>query len=718
MKKITVLLTALLFTLSISIRADEGMWILSILDRMNMERMHEMGLELSKEDLYSINQSSIKDAVVNFGGFCTGEIVSDKGLIFTNHHCGESAIHEVSTREHNYLKNGFWAGSMEEEIPIKDLYVSFLVRIEEVTDRINSKLSDDMTEDERQLKIQEITNQIEQEATGDNHYNARIKSFFEGNAFYLLVYETYNDIRLVGAPPKSIGNFGGDTDNWMWPRHTGDFSVFRVYAGPDGKPAAYAEDNEPLKPDHHLPISLKGLKDGDFSMIMGYPGGTDRYTTSYGVKEAKNLVNPTRIKVREKILEIMENAMNSSEDLDLKYSSKHSRISNYYKYSIGQNEGLQRLDVIEERQKLEDEFRKWVSADEAREEKYGNTLEIIKEAYDQRGRYYKTALYLNEALYGGFEISRYAGSLQGLYQVLKNHPDSTKAIQAEVKGIRNRMKDFYKDYHAPTDRKLMTAMLEVFDENVPEKLKPTIFERIDQLYDGDYENYTDMLFDHSMFVSMDRLKDYLEEPSLEGLENDPAFVFTRSVEEKVRKMSSKYRSYAHKLNKGQRLFMQGLRKMQPNKNFYPDANFTMRLTYGDVNDYYPRDAVHYDYFTTLKGIMEKEDPTDDEFIVPQKLSQLYQEKDYGAYGENGTLHVCFISDNDITGGNSGSPVMNGEGELVGIAFDGNWEAMTGDFQFEPELQRTISVDIRYVLFVIDKFAGADRLIDELTIVND
>ncbi len=718
MKKITVLLTGLLLTLSISVRADEGMWILSILDRMNMERMHEMGLELSKEDLYSINQSSIKDAVVNFGGFCTGEIVSDKGLIFTNHHCGESAIHEVSTREHNYLKNGFWAGSMAEEIPIEDLYVSFLVRIEDVTDRINSGLSDDMAEDERQLKIQEITNQIEQEATGDNHYNARVKSFFEGNAFYLLVYETYHDIRLAGAPPKSIGSFGGDTDNWMWPRHTGDFSIFRVYAGPDGKPAAYAEDNEPLKPDHHLPISLEGLKEGDFSMIMGYPGGTDRYATSYGVKEAKNLVNPTRIKVREKILEIMENAMNSSEDLDLKYSSKHSRISNYYKYSIGQNEGLQRLDVIEERQKSEDEFRKWVAADDAREEKYGNTLEIVKEAYDERRRYYKTALYLNEALYGGFEISRFAGRLQSLYQVLKNHPDSTKAIQGEIKSIRNRMKDFYKDYHAPTDRKLMTAMLEVFDENVPDKLKPAIFERIDQLYDRDYEKYTDMVFDRSMFVSMARLKDYLEEPSLEGLENDPAFVFTRSVEEKVRKMRSNYRSYAHKLNKGRRLFIQGLRKMQPNKNFYPDANFTMRLTYGDVNDYYPRDAVHYDYFTTLKGIMEKEDPTDDEFIVPQKLSQLYQKKDYGPYGENGTLHLCFISDNDITGGNSGSPVMNGDGELVGIAFDGNWEAMTGDFQFEPELQRTISVDIRYVLFVIDKFAGADRLIDELTIVND
>ena len=704
-------------TFGFAAKADEGMWLLTMLEKMNMDRMQEMGLKLSAEDIYSINQSSIKDAVVNFGGFCTGEIVSDQGLILTNHHCGEGAIHEVSTQENNYLKNGFWARSFEEEKPIEGLTVSFLVRMEDVSDRVNSALEDDMSGSERSRKIRQVTSQIEKEATEDNHYNARVKPFFSGNEFYLMVYETYKDVRLVGAPPKSIGNYGGDTDNWMWPRHTGDFSVFRVYAGPDGKPAEYSEENEPLKPDHHLPISLEGIKKGDFSMIMGFPGGTDRYMTSYGVKEAKNLVNPTRIEVREKILNIMEKAMNSSEELELKYSSKHSRVSNYYKYSIGQNEGLNRLDVIGDRQQLEERFREWAAENEQRREKYGNTLENIEEAYKNRKKYYKTVLYLNEALFGGYEIGRFASRLQGLYRVLKNNPDSTKAIEAEVSNIRERMKDFYKDYHAPTDRKLMTEMLEVFHENVPDDLQPDIFKRIEDFYDGSYQKYADMVFDNSMLVSMDRLNDFLDDPSLEALENDPAFAAAQSIQNKVRQMGGKFRSYDQKLSKGQRLFMQGLREMQPDKKFYPDANFTMRLTYGDVNDYYPRDAVHYDYYTTVEGIMQKEDPTNDEFIVPEKLKQLYRDKDYGPYGENGQMNVCFISDNDITGGNSGSPVMNDEGELIGIAFDGNWEAMTGDIQFEPKLQRTISVDIRYVLFVIDKFAGADRLIDEMTIVG-
>lgn len=704
-------------TISFAAKADEGLWLLTMLEKMNMDRMQEMGLKLSAEDIYSINHSSIKDAVVNFGGFCTGEIVSDKGLIFTNHHCGEGAIHEVSTQEHNYLKNGFWAKSMEKEKPIEDLTVSFLVRMEDVTGRVNDALQEDMSQAERSAKIRQVTSQIEQEATEDTHYKANVKPFFSGNEFYLMVYETYQDVRLVGAPPKSIGNFGGDTDNWMWPRHTGDFSVFRVYAGPDGKPAPYSEENEPLQPDHHLPVSLEGLKDGDFTMIMGYPGGTDRYMTSYGVKEARNLVNPTRIQVREKILDIMEKSMNSSEELELKYSSKQSRVSNYYKYSIGQNEGLTRLDVIKDRQHLEDRFREWVAQDEQRQQKYGTTLENIKEAYKNRRDYYKTVLYLNEALYGGFEISRFTSRFQGLYHVLKNNPDSTEAVQSEIKGIRGRLKDFYKDYHAPTDRKLMSEMMEIFHENVPDNMKPGIFQRVEKLYDGNYNEYADMVFDHSMFVSMDRVEDFLNDPSLEALENDPAFVLAQSIQDKVRSMMGKFRSFDQQLSKNQRLFMQGLREMQPDKKFYPDANFTMRLTYGDVNDYYPRDAVHYDYYTTLEGIMQKEDPSDKEFIVPEKLKKLYKEKDYGPYGTNGQLNICFISDNDITGGNSGSPVMNAEGELVGIAFDGNWEAMTGDIQFEPSLQRTISVDIRYVLFVIDKVAGADRLIDEMTIIK-
>lgn len=708
----------MLMTMGYAAKADEGMWLLTMLKKMNMDRMQEMGLKLSAEDIYSINNSSIKDAVVNFGGFCTGEIVSDKGLILTNHHCGEGAIHEVSTQENNYLKEGFWAKTMDEEKPIEDLQVSFLVRMEDVSQRVNEALDEEMNEIERARAIRKVSAQIEDEATEGNHYNANVKSFYAGNEFYLMVYETYQDVRLVGAPPKSIGNFGGDTDNWMWPRHTGDFSVFRVYAGPDGEPAPYSQDNVPLKPDHHLPISLDGVKKGDFSMIMGFPGGTDRYMTSYGVEETKNVVNPTRIQVREKKLSIMEKAMNASEELELKYSSKHSGTSNYYKYSIGQNEGLRRLEVIEERRAQEDRFRDWIARDDAREEKYGQVLPMIKKTYEERKKFYRTVLYLNEAMYGGFEIIRFTSRFQGLHSVLKNHPDSTRAIEAEVESIRERMKDFYKDYHAPTDRKLMAAMMEIFHENVPDELEPSIFERIEKLYDGNYKEYAGVVFDNSMFVSMDRLNNFLDDPSREALENDPAFAAMQSVQDKIREIGGKFRTYANRLDKGQRLFMQGLREMQTDRKFYPDANFTMRLTYGDINDYYPRDAVHYDYYTTIEGIMQKEDPTDDEFIVPQKLKELYRNKDYGRYGTNGQLNVCFISDNDITGGNSGSPVMNDEGELIGIAFDGNWEAMTGDIKFEPKLQRTISVDIRYVLFVIDKFAGADRLIDEMTIVDE
>ena len=716
-KKITSVLIGFLLTFSFSLKADEGMWLLTMLNKMNMDRMHEMGLKLSKEDIYSINQSSIKDAVVNFGGFCSGEIVSDQGLILTNHHCGEGAVHEVSTQEHNYLKNGFWAETMNDEIPIEDLYVSFLIRMEDVSERVNSELTDDMSESERARKIQEISSTIEQKATEDNHYEARVKSFYQGNEFYLMVYENYNDVRLVGAPPKSIGNYGGDTDNWMWPRHTGDFSMFRVYAGPNGEPAEYSEENVPLEPKHHLPISVGGMKEGDFSMILGYPGGTDRYMTSYGVKETRDIINPTRIKVREQKLEIMEKAMNSSEDLELKYSSKHSGTSNYYKYSIGQNEGLKRLDVIKERQALEDQFRQWVNQRSSRQEKYGETLSTIKEAYKEREEYYKTFLYMNEAILRGAEILPFSSRFQGLYKILQEYPDSTEAIQAEVENIRTRLKDFYKDYHAPTDKKILSALLEVFHDNVKDEFKPAIFERVEKLYDGDFNAYAEMVFDNSIFTSMERVTRFLDDPQLEVLENDPAFGAMMSVRNKLIEIERQYRSYADKLSKGQRLFMQGLREMQDEKLFYPDANFTMRLTYGDVNDYYPRDAVHYDYYTTLKGVMQKEDPTNDEFIVPDKLKELYKNKDYGPYGEDDTMPVCFISDNDITGGNSGSPVINGEGELVGIAFDGNWEAMTGDIKFEPSLQRTISVDIRYVLFVIDKFAGADRLIEEMTIVD-
>ena len=717
-RKLSLLFIGIWLTSIFSVSADEGMWLLTMLKKMNMDRMEEMGLKLSAEDIYNINQSSVKDAVVNFGGFCTGEIVSEKGLIFTNHHCGYGAIQEHSTPEHNYLKDGFWAKNHGEEIPIEGLYVAFLERMENVSDRVNSQLTDEMTEQERAQKIQEISSKIEEEATNGNHYDARVKPFYNGNQFYLMVYERYTDVRLVGAPPESIGKFGHDTDNWMWPRHTGDFAIFRVYAGPDGKPAEYSEENKPLKPDHHFPISLKGVEENDFSMIMGYPGGTDRYMTSYGVKETMNITNPIRIKVRDKKQEIMMKAMRSSEELRIKYASKYSRSSNYYKYSIGQNEGLRNLNVIEEKQKLEDQFRKWVKEDQERQEKYGEALNTIEKAYEDRKESYKSYMYMAEALFQGAEIIPFSGRFMGLYQILKNMPDSTNAIENEVENIKGRLKDFYKDYHAPTDQKILAALFEIFHENVKEEHQPEIFTRIEKLYDGDFGKYADHVFEQSMFTSIDRVQEFLENPTVEGLENDPAFDAMESIRGVLQTMAQEYRSYAEQLGKGQRIFLKGLMQMKEDKKFYPDANFTMRLTYGKVDDYIPRDAVHYDYYTTLEGVMQKEDPTDEEFIVSPRLKELYKKKDYGRYGQDGEMRVCFISNNDITGGNSGSPVLNGEGELIGIAFDGNWEAMSGDIKFEPELQRTISVDIRYVLFVIDKFANADHLIEEMDIVKN
>ncbi|MFP4018402.1 MAG: S46 family peptidase [Bacteroidales bacterium] len=716
-RKVSFLVVFIWLTSIFSVRADEGMWLLTMLEKMNMDRMQEMGLKLSAEDIYNINQSSVKDAVVNFGGFCTGEIVSDQGLIFTNHHCGYGAIQEHSTTENNYLKEGFWAQSKDEEIPIDGLFVSFLVKMEDVTERVVSELDDDMTEEERAQKISEVSAQIEDEATEDTHYNANVKSFYNGNQFYLMIYERYDDVRMVGAPRESIGKFGHDTDNWMWPRHTGDFAIFRVYSSPDGEPAEYSEENVPLEPKHHFPISIKGVEKEDFSMILGYPGGTNRYMTSYGVEETMNITNPTRIKVREKKQEIMKEAMDASEELRIKYASKFSSSSNYYKYSIGQNEGLKRLKVMEEKKKLEDKFRDWVDAKPERKERYGEALSLISEAYEDRESYFHTYTYMSEALFQGAEIIPFSSRFMGLYQTLKQNPDSTEAIDAEVENIKGRMEDFYKDYHAPTDKRIMAALFEIFYKNVNEDHHPELFSEIEELYNGDFEKYADEMFSNSMFTSMDRVNNFLEDPDAEVLESDPAFNAMQSIQGKIKEIGNQYRSFEEQLGKGQRIFLAGLMDMEEDKDFYPDANFTMRLTYGKIDDYYPRDAVHYDYYTTLKGVMEKEDPTDEEFIVPAKLKELYKKKDYGRYGEDGEMRVCFISNNDITGGNSGSPVLNAKGELTGIAFDGNWEAMSGDIKFEPELQRTISVDIRYVLFVIDKFAGAKHLIEEMDIVE-
>lgn len=717
MKKIIALLTGLIFILNISVKADEGMWLLPLLKKLNMDKMTEMGLKLSAEDIYSINNSSLKDAVVIFGGGCTAEIISDKGLLITNHHCGYGQIQAHSSVDHDYLKDGFWAMSMDEELPNPGLGVTFLVRIEDVTMKINSQLNDEMSEAERAGKIREIGAQIAAEAKKNTHYTAAVQPFFSGNHFYLLVYETFRDVRLVGAPPSSVGKYGADTDNWMWPRHTGDFSMFRVYMAPDGKPAAYSEDNIPLKPKHFLPISNKPLEKGDFAMILGYPGGTTRYMTSYGIDDVLSITHPNRIKIRGMKQDIMLEDMLADDKVRIQYASKYSGSTNYWKFSIGQKAGLERLNIKGKKQKIESKFMNWVSQNSYRKSKYGEALKLIEESLKATQAQRKATQYVRECFNGGVEILAIANGGNNLLNLLKNSPKEKEKIQKAADRLKNGAARFFKNYNAPTDQKIAAALFQLYFEDVPQEFHPDILAEINKKFKGDFTKYAEFLFEKSVFSSEEKLNAFLDNPKLKVLKKDPALLAARSIALKARELGAFTAEYNTALARGRRLYIGGILEMEKDAVLYPDANFTMRLSYGAVGDYEPKDAVTYRHYTTLKGVMEKEDPDNWEFVVPPKLKKLYETKDYGSYATNGEMRVCFTTNNDITGGNSGSPVINGNGELLGLAFDGNWEAMSGDIAFETELQKCINVDIRYILFIIDKYAGATNLINEMTIVE-
>lgn len=697
--------------------ADEGMWLPSLVHKLNISEMQQMGFELTANDIYDINNSSLKDAIVAIDrGSCTGELISPNGLMLTNHHCAFGEIQSHSSVEHDYLKDGFWAKSLKEELPNPGKTVSFLVRVEDVTEKILGDLEDDLSFEERKTKIQKRSFEVQKEATEDSHYDARVQPIFKGNHYYLFVYATFRDVRLVGAPPASIGKFGGDTDNWMWPRHTGDFALFRIYCSPDGKPADYSEENIPYKPRHHLPISLKGYKKGDFSMVLGYPGSTNRYKSSAGVNYTMTVTNPVRVEVRAKKLEILKEYMNSSQKARIQYASKYARSSNYYKYSIGQNKGLKALNVIEKKKAIEDDFMEWVNENSERKEKYGKALEYIYFAYEDIEDE-KAYEYLIESMVRGPEIFYYAYSAKSLLAALDSD-DNQERINSNVEHLQKELDNFFKDYDAPTDQKVAAALLKLYKDNISPVYHPDFFQEVNSKYKGDFDAFVDAMFKKTIFASKQNMKDFLSNPKLKVLKKDPAFQAASSIFRMMDIISDVMKETTDQLLTGRRLFVQGLMEMHEDKNFYPDANSTMRLTYGTISDYIPRDAVHYNYFTTLKGYIEKEIPGDPEFHVPEKLKELYFAKDYGQYADaDGTLHTCFISNNDITGGNSGSPVINSKGELIGCAFDGNWEAMSGDLAFEPELQKCINVDIRFILWVIDKFAGATHLIDEMTIVK-
>jgi hypothetical protein len=713
MKKIISLLSLLIFLSFIS-KADEGMWIPSLIEKLNIQKMNSMGCKLTADQIYSINKSSLKDAVVALDhGSCTGEIVSADGLLLTNHHCGFDEIQAHSSVEHDYLNDGFWAKTRDEELTNPGKTVTFLIRIEDVTDQVLKGLTDKMDEDTRISKEREAIAAIEKVARGNNGNEARVRSFYENNKFYLFIYETFRDIRLVGTPPQSIGKFGGETDNWIWPRHTGDFSVFRIYCGPDGKPAEYSKDNVPYHPKYFLPISLKGIEKNDFAMVLGYPGTTNRYRTSTEVKYTLDVVNDTRIKVREAKLKIIGNYMATSEKARIQYAAKFARSSNYYKYSIGQNKGLEALNVIGKKEIIENEFTNWVNQVPERKEKYGIALDLIKSSYNSLDD--KVAFeYIREALLRGPEIFSFASEASALYNALKG--TNKEKIKSAVQELEGSLDKYFKDYDAATDMKITGVLLKLYVDNVRPKYIPGFCEEIIKKNHGDFNAYAGRMFNHTIFADKSRIQAFLKSPSLNKLNKDLAFSSMRSIFEAMDTISLDLGKTSENLEKGRRLLMAGLIEMNKDKVLYPDANSTMRMTYGTADGYFPRDAVYYEYFTTLKGYIEKGIPGDVDFDFPKKLADMYYNRDYGRYADkDGTLHTCFTTNNDITGGNSGSPVINAEGQLIGLAFDGNWEAMSGDIAYEPFLQKCICVDIRFVLWTMDKFAGANHLVKEMDI---
>lgn len=706
-----------LFSLGVyNVKADEGVWLPLLIERLNYIDMQKMGLNLTAEEIYSVNHSSIKDAIVSLNnGSCTGEMISAEGLLLTNHHCAYNYIQNHSTVEKDYLTTGFWATDKIEELRNDKLSASFLIRIEDVSGKILPYLNNEMTETERLAAIDSLSSILEKAATTGTNYTAKVSSFFEGNEFYLFVTETYKDVRLVGAPPSAIGNFGAEVDNWMWPRQSGDFALLRVYMSPNGEPAEYSKKNIPYTPKHYLPISLKGIKKNDFAMILGYPGTTDRFMTSFGVKLALDDYNPSIVKIRDKKLSLMKEDMNASEAVRIQYAYKYSSISNYYKYYIGQSENLNKLKIYDKKVQIEKDFTTWVNADILRKSKYGGVLAEISTAYDNVKKYTKAYIYYREALLRGPEILSYANTFEELYKHLKLNDDE-EAVSKLTQTLTYAAKQYFKNYNFETDKKIAIALMEMFYEDVPKEFLPDIYTNvIVKKFKGDHKLFLEDVFAKSYFASKDKILEFLMKPDYRKLDKDPAYITMVSVYDKYKEISVLYNNAKLELTKGNRLFVAGVMEMDKTKKYYPNANSTMRLTYGKVTDYIPSSTSSYQYYTTLDDVMKKENPNDPDLEVPAKLKQLYESKDFGKYATNGKMTVNFITNNDVTGGVSGAPVINGDGELIGLVFDINWEATSVPIMFDPNLQRAINVDIKYVLFLIDKYAGATNIIKELNL---
>ncbi len=715
LKYVVLWLLVFVFTSDI-VRADEGMWLPMLIGK-NYEQMKKQGFKLTPEDLYSVNKASIKDAIVSFGGFCTGEIVSKNGLIFTNHHCGYDATASNSTPENNILDNGFYAKNYGEEKPIPGLFVRFLIRMEDVTPKVLAALSG-VEEKDKAARIADISKQIAAEVSAGTALEAEVRDIYKANQFLLFVYERFNDIRLVGVPPQSIGKFGGDTDNWEWPRQTGDFSVFRVYADANNQAAAYSPSNKPYTPKKYLPVSIKGIKKGDFAMVYGFPGRTDRYLTSYGVHMATEKTNPAIVKLRDIRLKAWKEEMDKSVDTRLKMSSQYASIANYWKYYIGQTEQLKRLNIYEEKQRQENAFNTWA----ANEPAVANLMSQYKAAYDAYEPYTVHVTYVNEGLLASQWV-RNATQFGAAFRALDERKDDGAYVARVKENLNDMVANYEKTYLENADKKIFAQILTGFYNDVPKSQHPRFITLIAENYwkgspEATFTNYADHLWKNSNLIDPVKLRQFLVAPSMSALEKDPGYQYAVNLipQEYIKNnfgtILSDFQSTRNRLDN---LYLKALLEKNKDSVMYPDANSTMRITYGQIQDYSPKDGITYNVQTTIDGMIAKYQPGDDEFDLPQSLLDAYERKDFREYGENGTLPVGFISNNDITGGNSGSPVLNGNGELIGLAFDGNWEAMSGDIAFDKQYKRTISVDVRFVLWCIDVLGGAKNIINELDI---
>jgi hypothetical protein len=718
MKKLLIVLT-----LSISVvfkaAADEGMWLPLLLGQQVYNDMVKKGLKLTKEQLYSVNKASLKDAIVIFGGGCTGELVSPQGLIFTNHHCGYSVIAGASTMEHNYLRDGFYAKNNGEEIPGGNLSVQFLVRIDDVTKEVEDSLKG-LSGAERASRQSSVLASINKRLSDpDKNIETRISPLFKGNQFLAFVYQRYTDVRLVGAPPEAVGKFGGDTDNWEWPRHTGDYSIFRVYGTKDGQPSKYSASNVPLKPKWYLPVSMKGVKEGDFTMIWGYPGGTNRYESSLGVKLSTDINNPTLVKLRDMRLKYMFEQMKTDPAIKLQLASDYAGIANYWKFFDGETKQLLKYDVYGQKKKQEQEFLKWA----ANKPEYKDIFKDLETAYNDWRPYAAHRMFINEGILGS-PLLAFAASLQQVENTMVKPGVSSDAIRKVIDAANASRKNFLESENKASDQNIIGTVLQMYYNEVPKDQQPqALFPAIRNEYGSldnanTYKKYAEAIFKNTMILDDAKWNDFVKNPDANTLQQDMAYNLVNTI---LRNWQGKYlplyQQFVTRNNEWGRLYLKGVREMNPKKVMYPDATFTMRVSYGKVASYNPRDAVHYDYVTTSKGILEKYVPGDYEFDLPAKEIELLKAKDYGQYKDARTnnLVVGFITTNDITGGNSGSPVINGNGELLGLAFDGNYEALSHKMAFDKDLNRTICVDIRYVLWCIDKLGGAPQIIKELTL---